>query len=77
MRTGNLFFEEFRQAVLDGGIELATRGLTIRTASLADTEGTTGAALLAAENLLRPRALQLWLADGTPVAATARLQSAA
>jgi predicted NBD/HSP70 family sugar kinase len=77
LRTGNLFFEEFRQAVLEGGIELATQGLTIRTASLADTEGTTGAALLAAENLLRPRALQLWLADGTPVAAAARLQSAA
>jgi predicted NBD/HSP70 family sugar kinase len=77
LRTGNLFFEEFRQAVLDGGIELATRGLTIRTASLADTEGTTGAALLAAENLLRPAALQLWLADGTPVAAAGRLQAAA
>ena len=68
LRTGDLFFEEFRQAVLDGGIELATQDLTIRPASLADTEGTTGAALLAAENLLRPAALQLWLADGTPVA---------
>ena len=75
LRTGHLFFEEFRQAVLDAGIELATQNLTIRTASMADTEGTTGAALLAAENLLRPGALQLWLADGTPLAAAARLQA--
>ena len=60
LRTGDLFFEEFRRAVLDGGIELATQHLTIRTASLADTEGTTGAALLAAENLLRPEALRIW-----------------
>ena len=62
--------------MLDGGIELATQNLTIRPASLADTEGTTGAALLAAENLLRPAALQLWLADGTPVGAAGRLQTA-
>ena len=52
------------------------RGRTV-TASLRDTEGTTGAALLAAENLLRPAALQLWLADGTPVGAAARLHPAA
>src|SRR3954451_3781897 len=72
-----LFFEEFRRAVLDGGIELATQNLTIRPASLADTEGTTGAALLAAENLSRPAALQIWLGDGTPAPAAARLHSAA
>jgi len=76
LRTGDLFFEEFRQAVLDNGIELATQSLTIRTASLVDAEGTTGAALLAAENLLRPAALQLWLADGSPVGAAGRLQTA-
>ena len=48
------------------------RGLTIRPCLAAVTEGTTGAALLAAENLLRPVALQLWLADGTPVPAAER-----
>jgi predicted NBD/HSP70 family sugar kinase len=72
-----LFFEEFRRAVLDGAIEIATQSLTIRPASLADTEGTTGAALLAAENLFRPTALQIWLGDGTPAPAAARLHSAA
>jgi predicted NBD/HSP70 family sugar kinase len=76
LRSSGLFFEEFRQAVLDEAIELATQNLTIRTASLRDTEGTTGAALLAAENLLRPAALQLWLADGTPAGAAERLQAA-
>jgi predicted NBD/HSP70 family sugar kinase len=77
LRTGDLFFEEFRQAVLDSAIELATRDLTVRAASLDDTEGTTGAALLAAENLLRPSALQIWLADGSPVRSAGRLQTAA
>lgn len=77
IRDSPLFFEEFRSAVLDGAIELATQRLTIRTASLAETGGTTGAALLAAENLLRPAALQIWLADGTPVGSAARLQAAA
>jgi predicted NBD/HSP70 family sugar kinase len=77
IRWSPLFFDEFRQAVLDGAIELATRSLTIRPASLQFTEGTTGAALLAAENLLRPAALQMWLADGSPVGAAERLQSAA
>lgn len=76
LRTGGLFFDEFRQDVLDGAIELATQNLTIRPASLDQTEGTTGAALLAAENLLRPAALQLWLADGSPVGAAERLQAA-
>jgi predicted NBD/HSP70 family sugar kinase len=76
LRTG-LFLEEFRRAVLDAGIELATQNLTIRAASLDDTEGTTGAALLAAENLLRPAALQIWLGGGSPLTAAARLQSAA
>jgi predicted NBD/HSP70 family sugar kinase len=76
LRAG-LFFEEFRQAVLDAGIELATQNLTIRPASLDDTEGTTGAALLAAENLLRPAALRIWLGDGSPIASAAELQAAA
>src|SRR4051794_6354893 len=76
LRTG-LFYEEFRRAVLEGAIELASQNLTVRPASLADTEGTTGAALLATENLLRPAALQIWLGEGTPVPAAARLHSAA
>ena len=72
-----MFFDVFRQAVLDGAIDLATRGLTIRPASLHLAEGTTGAALLAAENLLRPAALRMWLGDGSPVGAAERLQSPA
>jgi predicted NBD/HSP70 family sugar kinase len=77
IRSSPLFFDEFRQAVLGGAIELATRDLTIRPASLDFAEGTTGAALLAAENLLRPAALQIWLADGTPVGSADRLHAAA
>jgi predicted NBD/HSP70 family sugar kinase len=77
IRSSPLFFDVFRQAVLDGAIELATRDLTIRPASLQFTEGTTGAALLAADNLLRPAALRIWLGDGSPVASAAELQSAA
>ncbi|MGY1809319.1 ROK family protein [Blastococcus sp. SYSU D00669] len=77
LRAGPLFFDEFRAAVLDGTIELAAQNLTVRTASLDPTEGVTGAALLAADNLLRPAALQIWLADGSPVGAADQLQRAA
>jgi predicted NBD/HSP70 family sugar kinase len=77
IRSSGLFFDEFRHAVLGGTIELAAQALTIRTSSLGFAEGTTGAALLVAENLLRPAALQLWLAAGTPVAAADRLQAVA
>jgi glucokinase-like ROK family protein len=77
IRSSPVFFDAFRQAVLDQTIEPASRNLTIRTASLDFAEGITGAALLAAENLLRPEALRIWLADGTPVDATAELHGAA
>lgn len=76
-RYSPLFFEEFRQAVLDRTIELAARDLTIRTASLDFAEGTTGAALLALRQVLDPAALRIWLADGSPVASAHKLQSAA
>lgn len=76
-RYSPLFFAEFRQAVLDRTIELAARDLTIRTASLQFAEGTTGAALLAARQVLAPAALRIWLADGSPVGSAERLQAAA
>jgi predicted NBD/HSP70 family sugar kinase len=75
-RFSPLFFEEFRAAVLAGTIELAAERLTIRPASLDFQEGPTGAALLAAENLLRPSALRIWLGDGSPIASAAELQAA-
>jgi predicted NBD/HSP70 family sugar kinase len=77
LRSGALFADVFRRAVLDETIELAASNLHIRTASLGFAEGTTGAALLVAHNLLRPEALRLWLADGTPVGAAHALQEAA
>jgi glucokinase-like ROK family protein len=77
IRSSPVFFDAFRQAVLDRTIEPASRNLTIRTASLDFTEGMTGAALLAAENLLRPDVLRIWLADGTPVGSADALQDAA
>jgi predicted NBD/HSP70 family sugar kinase len=77
IRFGPLFFDEFRRAVLEGAIELAARDLTIRTSSLDFAEGVTGGGLLAVHNLLRPEALRLWLADGTPVHSAGALQTAA
>jgi predicted NBD/HSP70 family sugar kinase len=77
IRSGPLFFDEFRQAVLDGTIELAAAHLTVRTASLDFAEGTTGGALLAIDNLLRPESLRIWLGDGSPVGSADRLQGAA
>jgi predicted NBD/HSP70 family sugar kinase len=77
IRSSPVFFDEFRRAVLEQTIEPASRRLTIRTASLDFAEGITGAALLATENLLRPDSLRIWLADGTPVGATAELHGAA
>lgn len=77
LRTGPLFFEEFRRAVLEDTIELAASNLHIRSASLDFAEGITGAALLVAQNLLRPEALRIWLADGTPVGSAYALQEAA
>lgn len=77
IRSGPLFFDEFRNAVLADTIELAARNLTIRMASLNHREGTVGGALLAAHRLLRPDSLRLWLADGTPVGAAHRLEQVA
>jgi predicted NBD/HSP70 family sugar kinase len=76
IRYGSVFFEEFRAAVLAGTIELAARNLTIRTASLDFHEGTVGGALLAADRLLRPESLRIWLADGSPTASARQLQKA-
>ena len=77
LRSGALFFEEFRRAALAGAIELAARNLTIRTASLHPDEGAVGGAVLAARNLFSPQALQIWLGSGTPVGSAERLQGAA
>jgi predicted NBD/HSP70 family sugar kinase len=77
LRSGQVFFEEFRRAVLAGSIELAARRLAIRPASLDPDEGAIGGAVLAARNLFAPQALQIWLGSGTPVGAAQRLQGAA
>ncbi len=66
IRGSSLFFDTFRETVLENTIELATRNLTIRPASLGFYEGAIGGALLAIDHLLRPAALRVWLADGDP-----------
>ncbi len=66
MRGTSLFFDTFRDTVLESTIELASRGLTIRPASLDFYEGAIGGALLAVEQLFRPSTMRLWLADGDP-----------
>ena len=66
MRGSSLFFDTFRDTVLESTIELAARGLTIRPASLDFFEGAIGGALLAVEQLFRPATMRLWLADGDP-----------
>ena len=66
IRGSSLFFDTFRETVLENTIELATRNLTIRPASLDFYEGAIGGALLALDHLLRPAALRAWLADGDP-----------
>ena len=66
MRGTSLFFDTFRDTVLENTIELASRGLTIRPASLEFFEGAIGGALLVVEQLFRPSTMRLWLADGDP-----------
>ncbi|MCA0329193.1 MAG: ROK family protein [Actinobacteria bacterium] len=66
IRGSSLFFDTFRETVLENTIALATRNLTIRTASLDFYEGAIGGALLAIDHLFRPSALRLWLADADP-----------
>jgi predicted NBD/HSP70 family sugar kinase len=66
LRGSSLFFDAFRDTVLENTIELASRGLTIRPASLDFYEGAIGGALLAVDQLFRAATLRLWLADGSP-----------
>ena len=74
LRTGTDFLERISELVLRRGTRLATDGLVIRAASLDQMEGVTGAALLAAENLLAPAALARWVEDGSPLGHAAVLQ---
>ena len=77
LRTGSVFFDEFRRRCSTARSSSRRANLTIRTASLDFAEGTTGGALLAIDNLLRPEALRIWLGDGSPVGSADRLQGAA
>lgn len=77
LRGTSLFFDTFRDTVLENTIELASRGLTIRPASLDFFEGAVGGALLAVEQLFRPSTMRLWLADGDPRGAVDDIHDAA
>ncbi|MEP6844032.1 MAG: ROK family protein [Pseudolysinimonas sp.] len=77
IRVGDLFFDDFKNALMDGLIELASNKLTVRMASLEFDEGAIGAALLAANGLLAPAALRAWLSNGTPIGSALRVQTAA
>ena len=77
IRVGDLFFADFKNALLNGLIELASNKLTVRLASLEFDEGAIGAALLAANGLLAPAALRTWLSNGTPIGSALRVQTAA
>ncbi len=77
VRESPVFFEAFREAVLDQAIELASSRLVIRRASLDFEEGSIGGALLVARRLFRPQSLQLWLAAGTPIGSAVRIQELA
>lgn len=74
LRTGTGFLETISAVVLRRSTRLATEGLVIRAASLDQMEGVTGAALLAAENLLAPAALARWVEDGAPFGHASALQ---
>ena len=77
LRGTSLFFDTFKQTVLDSTIELAARALTVRPASLDFFEGAIGGALLAVEHLFRPSTMRLWLADGDPRSAVDDIHDAA
>lgn len=76
LRIGDLFFETFRDCVLEGAIELASRGLSVRKASLNFDEGVYGAVSLAMHSLFNRDALNVWIANGSPVGSAIRLQRA-
>ncbi|MFI7067447.1 ROK family protein [Kribbella sp. NPDC050124] len=76
LRMGDVFFDVFRDQVLDGTIELAARGLTIRRSSLDFLEGVYGATSLAMFRLFRREAMELWLGNGSPIGSALRLQQA-
>jgi predicted NBD/HSP70 family sugar kinase len=74
LRTGTAALDRIGEIVLRRTTRLASDTLTIRAASLNQTEGVIGAALLAAENLLAPAALARWVEDATPLGHAALLQ---
>jgi predicted NBD/HSP70 family sugar kinase len=76
LRMGDVFFDVFRDQVLEGTIELAARSLTIRRSSLEFLEGVYGATSLAMFRLFRREALELWLGNGSPIGSALRLQQA-
>jgi len=76
LRMGDVFFDVFRDQVLDGTIELAARSLTIRRSSLDFLEGVYGAISLAMFRLFRREAMELWLGNGSPIGSALRLQQA-
>ncbi len=74
LRAGTDPLDRIRDIVLRRSTRLASDGLTVRAASLDQMEGVIGAALLAAENLLAPPALALWVEDAIPLGHAAALQ---
>lgn len=74
LRAGTEPLDRIRDVVLRRSTRLASEGLTVRAASLDQTEGVIGAALLAAENLLAPSALARWVEDASPLGHAAALQ---
>src|SRR4051794_39453597 len=77
LQGSDVFFETFKAAVLEQTIELASRRLVIRPSTAEFQVGTVGGALLVAQRLFQPQALQLWLAAGTPIGSAVRIQQLA
>ncbi|MEW1819328.1 hypothetical protein AB0323_00840 [Arthrobacter sp. NPDC080031] len=74
LRTGSRFLKVVERTIMERCTDLVAASLEIRAASLNHLEGVTGAALLAAESLLDPATLTLWVVEGTPLGHAAVLQ---
>lgn len=74
LHTGDRLVNILSETIRLRSTDLSARDLQVRASSLGYLEGVTGAALLAAENLLAPAALTRWVEDGSPLGHAAALQ---
>jgi predicted NBD/HSP70 family sugar kinase len=74
LRAGSRFLSIVDKVVRENTLDSVNTSLVIRSATVHQREGVTGAARLAADRLFSPANLALWVADGSPHGRSTQLQ---